>query len=187
MRTDKPIAVDLDGVVVDLLSTMLPKLSELAGREITAEDISAFDIGEALGLTGAAMEEMWDWLEHERAYVRAPSVDGAIDGLQDLGRDAVWLVTSRPESLRGQTIEWLTRHGLAGYRLEMGVPPEKLTEGSAFHALVEDNPAHLDAVASRIELVLLYDQPWNRAAPKRPNIIRVPGWAEIVELLKGGC
>ena len=162
---------------------MLPKLSELAGRAITADDIHVFNIAQALRLSGAAMKELWKWLERERAYACAPPIDGAVSGLRDLGPDAVRLATSRPESLRGQTLEWLATHGLGGYQLEMALPAQKVVEADHFYALVEDNAEYLASVASRVELVLLYDQPWNRAAPAFPNVVRVRGWTEIAGLL----
>ena len=177
------VAVDLDGVVVDLVSAMLPKLSELAGRAVTHDDITVFDIGRALGLSDGAMTELWDWLEHERAYVSAPPIDGAVDALRVLGPDGVRLVTSRPESLRGQTLEWLAGHGLGDYRLDMGLPAQKLVETNHFRALVEDNPTHLASLASRVEVLVLFDQPWNRAAAAPENTVRVRDWAEIEELL----
>jgi uncharacterized HAD superfamily protein len=183
----EPVAIDLDGVVVDLVSTMLPKLSELAGRAVTAEDITVYHpVAQALGLADDAMAELWDWLERERVYARAPPIDGAVSVLRALGCDPVSFVTSRPESLRGETVEWLTGHGLGHYRLEMGLPAQKLLEAGRFYALVEDNPTDLGSVASRVEVVLLYDQPWNRAAPPLANVVRVRGWAEIAELLNEG-
>jgi uncharacterized HAD superfamily protein len=186
----KPIATDLDGVVVDLVSMMLPKLSELAGRAITADDIHVFNIAQALRLSGAAMKELWKWLERERAYACAPCVDGAVSVLQGLGQDRVSFITSRLESLRDQTIEWLEGHGLGGYRLEMrretDPPGPKPIEAGKFYALVEDNCTYLASLASRVQLVVLYDQPWNRAAPALPNVVRARDWAEIGELLNRG-
>ncbi len=182
----RPVAVDLDGVVVDLVPAVLPKLSELAGRPVTAEDITVFDIGRALGISDGALGELWDWLERERVYAAAPPIDGAVGALRALGRDRAWLVTSRPESLRGQTSEWLARHGLGDFRLEMGLPAQKLLEPGRFDALVEDNPTDLEDVASRLGVLLLFDQPWNRSVATPANAVRVRGWAEIAELLNRG-
>jgi uncharacterized HAD superfamily protein len=186
MQPRKPIAIDLDGVVVDLVSVMLPKLSELAGRTVTAEDIKVFEIGQALGLTRATMAELWDWLEREQAYAHAPPIEGAVQALHNLGRERVSFMTSRPKSVRDQTLEWLRDHGLGEYQLEMGLPAHKVVRAGDFFALVEDNATHLASVASRVQLVLLYDQPWNRAAPTLPNMVRVQGWAEILRLLNRG-
>ena len=178
--------MDLDGVVVDLVSTMLPKLSELAGRAVTADDIKVFDIGQALGLSDGAMAGLWDWLERSRAYASAPPIDGAVGALRALGPNGVRLLTSRPESLRGQTLGWLTGHGLGDYRLDMGLPAQKLVETNHFRALVEDNPTHLASLASRVEILVLFDQPWNRAAAAPENVVRVRDWGEIAELLNRG-
>ena len=185
-----PVAVDLDGVVVDMMSMMLPKLSELAGRAVIAEDIHVFDLGEALGLADARLAELFEWLELERTYVCAPPVAGAVSVLRGLGPDRVRFITSRLESLPSQTVEWLEGHGLGGYRLEMrretDPPGPKPIEAGKFYALVEDNCTHLASLASRVQLVVLYDQPWNRAAPALPNVVRARDWAEIGELLNRG-
>jgi phosphoglycolate phosphatase-like HAD superfamily hydrolase len=177
----KPVAVDLDGVVVDLVSMMLPKLSELAGRAVAADDIQVFDIGQALGLSDAAVEELWDWLERERAYARAPPIDGAVSVLRGLGQDRVCFMTSRLESLRDQTVEWLEGHGLGGYRLEMrrttGPAPPKPIEVGHFHALIEDNPTHLTSLSSRVELILLYDQPRTLTTFGSAGAVRFHGWS----------
>jgi uncharacterized HAD superfamily protein len=183
MRTRKLVAVDLDGVVVDLVSVMLPKLSELAGRIVTHEDINVFDIGEALGLSKDAMDELWDWLEKREAYVAAPPIEGAAEALRSLGSDAVHLVTCRRENLRDQTARSLEHLGLQDYRLVMGLSPQKIVSPGHFFALVEDNPTDLCSVAPNVELVLLYDQPWNRVAPTVANLARVHTWPEVLQLL----
>ena len=68
----------------------------------------------------------------------------------------------------------------------MGLPAQKLVETNHFRALVEDNPTHLASLASRVEVLVLFDQPWNRAAAAPENVVRVRDWGEIAELLNRG-
>ena len=90
MEPDLTVGVDLDGVVVDIVSAMLPKLTELRGRLTTAEDITVFDIGVALSLPQEAMDDLWQWLEIERVYSRAPAVVGCQNSIR------IWAAPSTP-------------------------------------------------------------------------------------------
>lgn len=52
------IGIDIDGVIVDLVSLMLPLLSKACGRPVSHQDIYCFDIGRALDIE-EKMADVW--------------------------------------------------------------------------------------------------------------------------------
>ena len=52
------IGIDIDGVIVDLVTSMLPLLSKYCGRSVRYSDICFFDIGKALNIEDK-MEDIW--------------------------------------------------------------------------------------------------------------------------------
>lgn len=173
------IAIDLDGVVVDLVAELLPFLSEEAGRMITPKDITEFDIGVALGLSEEQMTHVWKRVDEEHVYRRAQPIPGAIDSLWSLSSHDIWFVTSRPGKLRGETETWLSRQGLGVGKLLHRRDGQKVTSQDSFDLLVEDKVEALVIHTSLIRYGLLLDQPWNRVASLPENVLRVRSWKEI--------
>lgn len=70
-----------------------------------------------------------------------------------------WLVTTRPESVRAETLSWLTRHGIECEQLIMPATPRDVRSAVAFKArvyratgaelLIEGDPDHAAAIAER--------------------------------------
>jgi len=54
------IGVDIDGVIVDLGTAMLPLLSEVCARPVAYQDLCAWDLGKALNIDDKTMVSTWD-------------------------------------------------------------------------------------------------------------------------------
>lgn len=173
------IAIDLDGVVIDLVAELLPFLSKEAGRAVKPYHITQFDIGAALGLDREQMERVWALADRENVYGSAQPIPGAIDGLRALAHHDLWFVTSRPEKLRGETETWLSRQGLVVEKLLHRMDGQKVTSQDSFGLLIEDKVEALVIHTSLIRYGLLLDQPWNQVANLPENVLRVCSWKEI--------
>ncbi|MFC1943683.1 hypothetical protein ACFLWO_03810 [Chloroflexota bacterium] len=101
------IGVDIDEVIVDLGTAMLPLLSEVCSRPVAYHDLCSWDLGEALNISEETMNHVWTRLFDSDALRYAPPIDGAITGLSALSRHDIWLVTSRPMSTKSLTLSWL--------------------------------------------------------------------------------
>lgn len=180
------IAIDLDGVVIDLVDEMLPKLSQLAGRFISPMDIIEFDIGAALGLNGRQMDELWRWLKASGAYRRAHPVDGAVDAIMQLSQletTEIFFVSSRPEDLRPESSEWLESHGLGEFPLILRPRGPKVLASDQANILIEDDPRDLHVLSQVVEKLILLERPWNREARLPSNCLRVRSWRDVLDAI----
>ncbi len=74
------IGIDIDGVIVDLGTAMLPLLSEVCARPVAYQDLCAWDLGEALSIGEETMNRTWKQLFDSGVLRYAPPIDGAIYG-----------------------------------------------------------------------------------------------------------
>ncbi|MFC2009950.1 hypothetical protein ACFLT6_00915, partial [Chloroflexota bacterium] len=101
------IGMDIDGVIVDLATAMLPLLSEVCARPVAYQDLCLWDLSEALNISQETMNDTWGRLFKSDALRHASPIDGAINGLSALNKHEIWLVTSRLLSMKGLTLSWL--------------------------------------------------------------------------------
>jgi uncharacterized HAD superfamily protein len=177
------IAIDLDGVVVDLVGEMLPKLSDLAGHPICHDDIVEFDIGAALRLSTRQMDDLWLWLKKSGSYRRARPIDGAVAAITQLAQMSnadILFVSSRSEELRAETTGWLRSQGLGGFPLVLRPDGLKVVASDEARVLVEDDPRDLPALSGVVESLVLLERPWNREAKLPTNCVRVQAWQDAL-------
>ena len=106
------IGLDIDGVIVDYAAVMLPILSEVCRRPVTAEDICAYDITECLNIDDESAEYVWQQTLGTDLLMDAPPIDGAVEGLAALDGHEIWIVTGRPSTLQDLTESWLTSRNI---------------------------------------------------------------------------
>ena len=177
------IGIDIDGVIVDLVSLMLPLLSEACGRPVSHQDIVCFDIGRALNIE-EKMADIWGQIYGGDMFRFAPPIKGAIAGLSALSEHEVWLITRRPISTQSDTVSWLHGNGIKYDRLIFDSSPEKHSVGEGFDAFVEDNLEQACGIAEAGVFTLLLDQPWNGAQTLPKQCTRVGDWKAIVLHIK---
>ena len=88
--------MDIDGVIVDLGTAMLPLLSEVCAKPVAYKDLCSWDLGEALSIGQETMNHTWERLFDSDALRYAPPVDGAINGLSALSEHEIWLLPCLP-------------------------------------------------------------------------------------------
>lgn len=165
------VLFDLDGVIADLVTEMLPLLSDLCGRPVHYSDIHDHDIPSALGLS-ISDTELYRMVEAQGAYANARPIAGAIEVLQ--GLPGLWtVVTSRPLRLRSTTMDWLRFHVGCEVRVRFA---ERLSKYSKVNArlVIDDDPVALRA-ASRGPKKLIFNQPWNL----KSRFPRMLAWNEL--------
>ena len=92
------IGMDIDGVIVDFGSIILPILSDVCARPILYQDLSMWDLGKALKIDEKTMAQTWQRILGSDLLRHAAPIKGAIEGLSALSKHEIWLVTSRPVS-----------------------------------------------------------------------------------------
>jgi uncharacterized HAD superfamily protein len=76
------IGLDIDGVIVDNVQTMLPLLVEACNRPVTYNDLCHWDLAKALNIPEYKMNSVWAQLFTTTMLLDAPPVEGAIDALK---------------------------------------------------------------------------------------------------------
>ena len=179
------IGMDIDGVIVDYASAMLPLLSEVCNRPISYQDLCCRDLGEALNIDEKIVAYVWDQVLCSDLLRHAPPIKGAIAALSTLSRHEIWLVTGRPTSMQSLTVSWLNEKNIKydGIVFESGKSAGTLSLERDFDMFVEDQLEVACLIAETGVFTLLLDQPWNQA-PTLPNHCqRVPGWNSIILLI----
>jgi uncharacterized HAD superfamily protein len=177
------IGIDIDGVIVDLVSSMLPLLSKYCGRSVCYSDIRCFDIGKALKIEDK-MEDIWTEVDNGNILRVAPPIKGAIIGLSELSEHDIWLVTSRPKSSRSDTELWLRENRVEFDKLKFVDTGDKVPVVRALDVFLEDSLETACAVAEAGIDSLLFDQPWNQCSKLPRRCERVKDWKDVGMYIK---
>jgi uncharacterized HAD superfamily protein len=154
------IGVDVDGVLADQISNVLPLVAERHGVDLSYEDITDWQL--PIGSSSDIKEEILRALADEAYVVAMPVHLGARNFLDALSAvSEVTIVTARPNDARHATLEWLARNRLTYDHFINSKESEKGLHGT--DVLVDD---FLGNVAQFLQTTnghaVLVDQPWNR-------------------------
>jgi uncharacterized HAD superfamily protein len=176
------VTLDLDGVVVDLVEQLLPKLSKMAGYDVQHDHITQYNIEQALRLPSGSNAEMFGWLEETGGYSKAQPISGAVEALKSLAQqNEVRFASSRPARLTQVTDAWLTRHGIPYSDLALGLSAPKIAK--LVDVFVEDDDRDLHLLEGMCTRFVLFDQPWNHVATLPAHGVRVATWPELTAML----
>jgi len=175
--------MDIDGVIVDLGTAMLPLLSEVCAKPVAYKDLCSWDLGEALSIGQETMNHTWERLFDSDALLYAPPIDGAITGLSALRDHEIWLVTSRPLSTQELTLSWLHDNSVHYDQIVFNRRGNKLSVGPKFNVFVEDFLDETVTIAKAGIFTILFDQPWNQSSELPPNCKRAYNWDDVLQLI----
>ena len=178
------IGIDIDGVLADIVRPMLPLLARECGRAVTHEDIICYSFREALNIPEERVAALMEEVVAAGYFEAAPPVAGAVEAMVLLRHHRIWLVTSRPERVRNETIRWLARHGVPYHELLFKPATAKAANGDGFDLFVEDNLDTALVLSGEGIPVLLFDWPWNQHPTLPDNVQRVRDWQEILSAVE---
>ena len=177
------IGLDIDGVIVDFGTVILPLLSKVCARPLVYQDLCSWDLGEALSIGEETMNRIWKRLLDSDALRYAPAIDGAINGLSTLSEHEIWLVTSRPISTQDLTLSWLDDNRVHYDQIVFNRRGDKLSVGPMFSVFVEDFLDETITIADAGIFTILFDQPWNQASNLSANCKRAYSWDGVLQLI----
>ncbi|MFC1965944.1 hypothetical protein ACFLWI_03240 [Chloroflexota bacterium] len=178
------IGIDIDGVIVDLGSAMLPLLSEVCARPVAYQDLCSWDLGEALSIDEETMSRTWKRLFDSDILRYAPPIKGAAGGISALSKHEIWLVTSRPMSTESLTLSWLHDNKVSYDHIVFNRRGDKLSVGPKFNVFIEDFLDETITIADAGIFTILFDQPWNQASKLPANCKRAYNWDGVLQLIK---
>lgn len=179
------IGLDIDGVIIDYLRSILPFLCEICGRTIRYEDITHPTLSKFLNIDEATSADIWNRIIGTGLMHNFPPIAGAIEGLAALRRHEIWLITGREASMQDLTVSWLKNHGIRYDRImfESEKVEGNLSLEKQCGIFIEDQLEAAKSLAEAGIFTLLFNQPWNRAESLPENCRRVYDWDNIVEII----
>lgn len=171
MTRRRRVGVDVDGVLADHVTALIPRMRAKYGIELRWEEATQWrlPLGDS-DIVVEFLEAMTDleWVAGIPAY---PDAAGAIRELASLAE--VVIVTARPRAAADTTINWLNRHGLPFYEFVCGIDADKNRQG--LDLLIDDYLGNIlgflaegadigAGVGTGVEgrIGVLLDRPWNR-------------------------
>ena len=185
------IGFDLDDVVADFFPSFLDFYNRKYGVNFEMSDMISYDIWEiGIGRTREEAVEFIDEFYESERYDRIPFVEGAGEGLDELGRDnELLIITSRltrykPKTDRVIKDNFNGRIGLFYTEDFYGGNSKSkadVCDDLGVNYYVEDCYRYALSCADRGIETLLLKKPWNENCKGHENIIRVNDWSEILK------
>ncbi|MFH1801834.1 MAG: hypothetical protein ABH864_00095 [archaeon] len=186
------IGIDLDGVVVDLVTPLLNYYNKKNGTSFVYRQINHHDFWVLLGLSRQDGVQSVDEFMEDTSFDVVKPQEGAIEAIKELGEEhELVVVTSRPELYVEKTLEWID-HYLSGvfdravftheYPAVAGVVRKgEICKAEKVDVMVEDFDRNLLGCAKFCKKVLLFDQPWNQKSQLPENGIRIKSWDDVLK------
>jgi len=193
----KIIAVDIDEVLADFFAYFVEYHNSTYKTTITKNEVFSFNLHEVFNISREEITARMIKFSEEKHNTKVSLVPGAKEGIDALiNKDyELHLVTSRPEAIKPQTVEWIDKyfpgkftdlhHAFNPNIHEKGTKKKKWEVCKEIGAgiLIEDFlPNAIGCAENGIE-VFLMDTPWNQTEDLPDGIFRVESWKEIVEKL----
>ena len=189
MKKRVPVVLDLDGVVVDSITTAIKRLLEAfcIPEEKDLSHVHTYDI-----VSSVLPEELWEEgkvmlrkiFEDPETYLSSRPFPGAIEFSQRIEEnfDFVGYITLRPEPVVQETKEWLKHMGFPKH--ENVFRPRGRDKGELMSLLgvwwiLEDDPDQVRRVIKRGLKGIVLDRPYNRGE----NLPRAYSYNEFLSFL----
>lgn len=184
------IAVDIDGVLADLIPALLQYHNDQYGSNFIPEQVTDYRL---TTMWGGTLEEeitkVYAFYLSDR-FPHIQPVPGAVDGIRRLKKDhQLSVITSRPEHIIDLTEQWLTRyfpeafgdvHHTSQYSIHGGSQKKHdICRELNIDFLVEDNLEYALEAAKQGVSVIVLDYPWNQGVLPA-EVQRAYSWQDLV-------
>jgi uncharacterized HAD superfamily protein len=183
------IAIDIDGVLLDLVVNFCEIFNEKHGTSYSKSDITRWEFFNDWNISeDEAFEIFYEIYDNTMSV---PFIDEtAPEFMEKLNQShEVNILSARDSQYRSQIIEKLNFHGIKKGKQYIELilvhhRPYASKQDYEFKVYVDDNPHLAEAIKHmKDRYLLLYDQPWNQHIVCENNIIRVHNWNEVYEKL----
>ena len=189
LKTTLNIAIDIDGVILDIMTPFCKIFNEKYDASYSLKDITKWDFFLDWHVSEEEFLELFEKIFNNE--VCAPLIEKEIPRLMKNLNEKyhVDLLTARNINYREKLIEILAKRGIVKkihfYSLIMvGNKPQDIKLDYEYDIYVDDNPYLIKAIQKKkYKHLLLFDQPWNQKFIRAKNITRVHGWKEVVEAI----
>ena len=175
------IALDVDGVLADIIHLWIENHNKQYNKSINKEDINQWDFWRKIGLDKYEFYRQLSnsWERWKDVPTTENDIASAVDRLHSLGR--VDIVTARDKESTNYVINWLEHNGIK-FNEYVSVFDGRDKAKLDYDVFIDDSPHNVERMASKGSNVLLYDQPWNREVNSR-KIIRIKKLIESINII----
>ncbi len=190
IRKRKRVGVDVDGVLLDLLTPCIALASEMSGKVLSLADVEEWDL-DAL-IPEGRIDEFWKRIGEPGIGRNLIPYPDALVGLPKLMEVAdVYCVTSYLHD----AVSWVHERDQCLYE-HFKIPRDKMVHTRAKHVfsgamLIDDKPKNIEEWAMEyvMGIPVLWEHPYNVGHALDPRIahrvVRTSSWDEIVSIVKG--
>lgn len=180
------IALDLDGVLAELLEGFCSIYNERYKQNLSIDKINDWNFFEQLGFSEDTLldflDEVWSkwWIIPPTEY----NMREYLEKISRLDQIAIDIVTCRSEKTVPYVRKWLKKHQIPFRSLIIAkdVNEKFLLE---YDIYIDDSPHLMELINSKNTdtIAILYIRPWNSSFKKSKNILRAENWAQIYQIL----
>jgi uncharacterized HAD superfamily protein len=183
------IAVDIDGVILDLVVKVCEIFNRLHKTNYTKNEVTRWEFFRDWNIPEKEIFEIFEKAYEESMTI--PTIDNNTPHvLQRINaRYHVDLLTARSKTFEAQLINKLNSlkiiKGSHYQNLNYADPkPYDLKLNLDYDIFIDDNPNLVESIKKFPEKkVFLYDQPWNKDLTENNNVKRVFNWEQIESLI----
>ncbi|TFG26295.1 MAG: hypothetical protein EU532_10135 [Promethearchaeota archaeon] len=183
------IAVDIDGVLLDLVITFCEIFNEKYNMHYTKEDVSNWEFFNDWNISEEEAFGIFYQIYENTMVV--PFIDeDASKFMKKLNLDHdVYILSARTSLYKAQIIKKLNLHNIKkgehyNELILVHHKPYDQKQNYKFDIYIDDNPHLAETIKKTKErYLLLYNQPWNQNFICKNNIIRVYNWKEVYETI----
>ncbi len=187
----KRIAIDIDDVLLDYVSTFVKFHNFTYNTSLKKEDIFSYNLWESFKETPKQMETKLDEFVNSQFFNEIPPIEGARNSLEILNKDyRIFMITSRSIERKQKTDFSLEKYFPNLYSKIFYIKNERKTKAEIckeqeVSLLIEDCPKYAFECNSSKIPVFLFTQPWNKNLNLRDSLItRVKDWGYITKKLE---
>jgi hypothetical protein len=175
------IALDVDGVLADIIFVWLDHYNKSKNGSLTKEDTTAWDFWKDLGYDKYMFYEDLSrcWSRWTEVPPMERDIGSATEKLMSVG--TVDIVTARDAASTKYVKQWLEHNGIR-YNNYVAVLRGRDKADLDYDIFIDDSPHNVARIVSNGKNVLLYDQPWNRDVAD-PKIVRIKKLEEAVNAI----
>jgi len=172
------IAVDVDGVLADVIVTWLDIYNAEHHNSVTKDEVNHWDFFGRLNIDRVEFDRIFElaWKNWRAIPPCETMLSQKVRDLSNLGK--VSIVTARSTSSIPSVKAWLSDK-MISYDDMIVVDYGPLKSELEFDVFIDDSPLNAKNIAATGKLVLLFDQPWNRDVSGE-GIVRISGFPEAI-------
>ena len=176
------IALDVDGVLADVMPVWLKLYNCKYGAQLTLRDVTRWNFWMPAGISRSTFYLIFSqaWRLWREIPPTEEKLEDKVRALMEKGR--VDIVTGRSRDTVPQVKEWLLHYQIS-YNNFVTVPSTRQKASLVYTVFIDDAPSVAISVAKKGGHVALYDQPWNRDVHEGEAIVRVKNLTEAFYLI----